>query len=168
MQRSRHLFALAALCASVAGCYAPEPRPFASRGGRSLDQAPRYSETNRFMEPTEPRPRVDEDPGIDIAPPERGPAPAPGADSVDPGLTASPAPSGAAASTTTTTTTETTATSPAAPKPATGDAPYARAVPGKPGFVYSPHEQGKILDVTGMRPGTKVKDPQTGAMFRVP
>jgi hypothetical protein len=34
--------------------------------------------------------------------------------------------------------------------------------------VFSPHEQGKILDVTGLRPGTKVKDPQTGAMFRVP
>lgn len=176
MSRLTHLIAPAALCALLAGCYGPEPRPFAGRGGRSLDQPPRYGETNRYIEPATPPPtaqrqQVDPDidprtvpPGVDLTPPPGVPPP------IDPGLSATPPATGPAAPSATTppaTDPGTTATTP--PKPAaSADAPYARAVPGKPGFVYSPHEAGKILDVTGLRPGTKVKDPQTGAMFRVP
>ncbi len=45
----------------------------------------------------------------------------------------------------------------------------AKAVPGKPGFVYSPFESdGTMIDVTGYSSGTKVKDPGTNKIFIVP
>jgi hypothetical protein len=60
---------------------------------------------------------------------------------------------------------------PAAPPqttpPATSDVPYARPVPGRPGYVYTP-KGGKIISVEGLRPGTKAKDQDTGEIFRVP
>src|SRR5882724_11870188 len=37
--------------------------------------------------------------------------------------------------------------------------PVAKAVPGKPGYVYSPYDSSKYVDVTGYTPGSKVKDP---------
>ena len=37
--------------------------------------------------------------------------------------------------------------------------PVAKVVPGKPGYVYSPYESGKYVDVSGYAPGSKVKDP---------
>ncbi len=47
--------------------------------------------------------------------------------------------------------------------------PVAKAVPGKPGFVYSPFESnGTMIDVTGYSSGTKVKDPGTNKIFIVP
>ena len=50
-----------------------------------------------------------------------------------------------------------------------GDLPYAKPVPGKPGFVTSPFApyQGYI-DVRGFPPGTEVKDPYSGKTFLVP
>jgi hypothetical protein len=180
MLRTLQFIALASLLVSMAGCYAPEPRPFAGRGGRSLDRPPRYGETNRYVQPGPPgntpppppqRMAVDPDidprtvpPGVDLTPPPGLPAP------IDRGLTATPPTNGPAPSATpqTAPTTAPGTTATPTPPPTTADAPYARPVPGKPGFVYSPHEAGKILDVTGLRPGTKVKDPQTGAVFRVP
>jgi len=57
-------------------------------------------------------------------------------------------------------------TPPTAP-PATSDVPYARPVPGRPGYVYTP-KGGKIISVEGLRPGTKAKDQDTGEIFRVP
>ena len=163
------------------GCYAPEPRPFAGRGGRSLDQAPRHNEPTRYIEPSDAPPpqrmAVDPDidprtvpPGVNLTPPAGLPAP------IDPGMTVAPpssapvTPPAPSLSPAPAPSTDTTASAPpAAPKPApSGDIPYARPVPGKPGYVYSPHEPKKILDVTGMRPGTMVQDPQTGAKFRVP
>src|SRR4051812_20474179 len=46
-------------------------------------------------------------------------------------------------------------------KPTTvGEIPYAKPVPGKPGFVFSPYDQYKgYIDVRGFPPGTEVKDP---------
>jgi hypothetical protein len=47
--------------------------------------------------------------------------------------------------------------------------PVARAVPGKPGLVYSPFSQnGAMIDVSGYPPGSKVKDPDTQKIFVVP
>jgi outer membrane biosynthesis protein TonB len=47
--------------------------------------------------------------------------------------------------------------------------PYAKPVPGKPGYVFSPFDpNGGYVDVTGFAPGSKVKDPYSGKIFRVP
>jgi hypothetical protein len=46
--------------------------------------------------------------------------------------------------------------------------PFARTVPGKPGYVFSPKDSKKIISVDGLRPGSKAKDPETGEVFRVP
>ena len=64
------------------------------------------------------------------------------------------------------------------PAPATtsGEPPYAEAVPGKYGLVYSPFVKNKkegLVNVTDennvpLPPGTEVTDPHTGKIFRVP
>jgi hypothetical protein len=41
-------------------------------------------------------------------------------------------------------------------------------VEGKPGYVYSPFDPGKYVDVSGYAPGSKVKDPYSGKIFKVP
>ena len=47
--------------------------------------------------------------------------------------------------------------------------PTARAVPDKPGYVFSPFDStGRYVDVSGYTPGTKVKDPWTDKIFIVP
>jgi hypothetical protein len=52
---------------------------------------------------------------------------------------------------------------------AKGEIPYAKPVPGKPGFVFSPYDQYKgYIDVRGFPPGTEVKDPYSGKSFLVP
>jgi len=52
---------------------------------------------------------------------------------------------------------------------AKSETPYAKPVPGKPGYVFSPFDKdGGYVDVTGIAPGTKVKDPYSGQIFLVP
>ena len=48
------------------------------------------------------------------------------------------------------------------------DFPTAKPVEGKPGYVYSPFDPGKYVDVSGYAPGSKVKDPYSGKIFLVP
>jgi hypothetical protein len=62
------------------------------------------------------------------------------------------------------------------PKPAAAQAsststtfPTAKAVPDKPGYVFSPFDSsGRYVDVSGYTAGTKVKDPWTDKIFVVP
>jgi hypothetical protein len=47
--------------------------------------------------------------------------------------------------------------------------PTAKAVPDKPGYVFSPFDSsGRYVDVSGYASGTKVKDPWTDKIFVVP
>ena len=51
----------------------------------------------------------------------------------------------------------------------TGDMPYGIPVPGQKGMVTSPYSpEGNYVDVGAFAPGTAVKDPYTGKIFRVP
>jgi len=60
------------------------------------------------------------------------------------------------------------------PSPITSSAtepmfPTAKAVPGKPGYVFSPFDtKGRYIDVRGYPPGSKAKDPWTDKIFMVP
>lgn len=55
------------------------------------------------------------------------------------------------------------------PAAAPRDLPYGTPVPGKPGFVTSPHSQtAGYVDVRGFPPGSEVKDPYSGKIFLVP
>jgi hypothetical protein len=52
---------------------------------------------------------------------------------------------------------------------AKGDMPYGIPVPGQKSMVMSPYSpSGNYVDVSGFVPGTAVKDPYTGKIFRVP
>ena len=46
--------------------------------------------------------------------------------------------------------------------------PTAKPVPDKPGYVFSPSEPSKYVDVSGYAAGSKVKDPYSGKVFLVP
>jgi hypothetical protein len=48
---------------------------------------------------------------------------------------------------------------------------FGRPVPGKRGMVYPPgakESSENMIDVEGFQPGQVVRDPRTGALFRVP
>ena len=52
---------------------------------------------------------------------------------------------------------------------AKGDLPYGIPVPNRKGMVTSPYlPEGNYVDVSAFAPGTAVKDPYTGKLFRVP
>ena len=52
---------------------------------------------------------------------------------------------------------------------AKGDMPYGIPVPGRKGMVTSPYlPEGNYIDVSAFAPGSAVKDPYTGKLFRVP
>jgi hypothetical protein len=68
---------------------------------------------------------------------------------------------------------ETTQPEPRTSSPAQGSTstafPTAKAVPDKPGYVFSPFDSsGRYVDVSGYTSGTKVKDPWTAKIFIVP
>jgi hypothetical protein len=78
----------------------------------------------------------------------------------DPYATPTPQPEETAASTPAPTPTTT---------PAAREVAYGTPVPGKPGFVTSPHSPyAGYVDVRGFPPGTEVKCPYSGKIFLVP
>ena len=60
------------------------------------------------------------------------------------------------------------AAKPKAPAASVTQFPTAKPVPDKPGYVYSPSDPTKYVDVSGYAPGSKVKDPYSGKIFLVP
>ena len=57
---------------------------------------------------------------------------------------------------------------PSTPAPSDSQFPIAKRVPNKPGFVFSPSEPSKYVDVSGYPSGSKAKDPYSGKIFIVP
>jgi hypothetical protein len=56
-----------------------------------------------------------------------------------------------------------------AAKPRNNNLPYGIPVPGKQGLVTSPFSRNSgYIDVSGIPPGTEVKDPYTGDIFLTP
>lgn len=178
MSRLTPILAFAALALAACNTY-DTPRPFAGRGGRSLDQPPRYGDPNRYVEPIAPPPGGVIDPNGPVVGPN-GSMTAPGTPGLDQGLAvvppgtvpATPPPPGGIATPPVSGSVPPVpgvgAPPPAVTPPVPGDVPFARGVPGKPGYVYSPKDPTKVISVEGLRPGSKAKDPDTGEIFRVP
>jgi hypothetical protein len=57
---------------------------------------------------------------------------------------------------------------PSTTAPSDSQFPTAKRVPNKPGFVFSPSDPSKYIDVSGYPSGSKVKDPYSGKIFTVP
>jgi hypothetical protein len=113
--------------------------------GACVDEPPRRpSKKSGFHTPP-----ATPDPALTEVPPEQQPPPA---EVPPPGPTHKPPPA-----------------VPEQPPVKVGEIPYAKPVPGKPGFVFSPYDQYKgYIDVRGFPPGTEVKDPYSGKSFLVP
>lgn len=179
----RYLVLAASVTVALSSCAGPEGQyPFQGRNGNSLDTPPppRYGDT-RYTQPTPPAPPTDPrlaaeaaalgvdprnlPPGASMTPPPGGTYSAtPGSYSPPVGVIPPPPTDGA---------TPPPSTAPQQPVVTTPPTPpaevrQARAVPGKPGFVYSPRDPSKMISVEGIRPGSKAKDPDTGEIFIVP
>lgn len=164
----RSFLAAPALAVSLSAClmYQPPP-PIGPATGVSLDRGPRGERSARQTRYLEEQAGIADPsipPGTDPAavqppssqPPPEGTTPAP----ATPPETAVPPAGGTGA-----------ATPPATPAtpPAAAEIPYGTPVPGKKGFVYSPYDKSAgFVDVRDIGPGTKVRCPYTGKIFRVP
>lgn len=169
--------ATAALALSLASCVYNPPRPVGPAPGVSLDKPAsgdlsaretRYLEqevtqapagqpapSGTAADPNAPAPSAD--PSAVQTPSGTTPPPAPTATEPPKEAATPPAPSGSA-----------TPSAPA-PAPAATELPYGVPVPGKKGFVYSPYDKSAgFVDVRDIGPGTKVRCPYTGKIFRVP
>lgn len=163
----RHLPVLLAAIASTAGCsYFPSP-PMPPSTGVSLDRGPRGERSPRETRYLEQDATVQPEPGA--TQPAGGPMPPLEANVPPPTDTTAPQPPPPS--------TDTTAGGPASPAAgdttagpaASAELPYGVPVPGKKGFIYSPYDKSAgFVDVQGIAPGTKVRCPYTGKIFRVP
>lgn len=160
---------LVTLTTLLASCFGP-PDPYGGRrppGQRySLDRPPQGGNANlaadsRYVQNVPDR----ADPAANIQTPELDPGLA-----LDPNASTAPGPNDPATDTTTTAPPDGAVTPPTPPKPQPpAELPYGKPVPGKRGFVYSPYDSSAgFVDVQGIAPGTKVRCPYTGKIFRVP
>lgn len=166
-------FALVALVSSLASCGYTPPRQSKPAQGVSLDRpasGDRSARETRYLEQ-----EVTQAPQGAAAPttPVDPNAPVP----ATPDASAVQTPTGAPPPPTTeppkdaagTTPPATGTTTPTPAPPAAAELPYGVPVPGKKGFVYSPYDKSAgFVDVRDIGPGTKVRCPYTGKIFRVP
>jgi len=163
----RHTLAIVALVSFLASCVRPPPIQNRPATGNSLDRpvsGARSARETRYLEEE-----------VSQAPQAMG---APMDPNLDPNAQpvtdagAVQAPTGDAPPSPTTEQPAVTATPPpvaATPPPAASELPYGVPVPGKKGFVYSPYDKSAgFVDVRDIGPGTKVRCPYTGKIFRVP
>lgn len=164
----RLLLALTITAGSLASCVYPHPpkRPVRPRTGANLDRpasGERSARETRYLEQ-----EVTQQPQAPATPPADG-APASGTAEVQAPNNATPPPVTAEAPPDKPKTEAPKETPPPSPSPATPELPYGKPVPGKKGFVYSPYDQSAgFVDVRDISPGTKVRCPYTGKIFRVP
>jgi hypothetical protein len=136
------LLASAALASCITPYHPPGPATGVSLDAPASGQ--RSNRETRYLEETQGAPIQPADPNASA--------------------TTTPAPS-TPSGTSGATTTPPAPTTPAAP----AELPFGKPVPGKKGYVYSPYDsQAGFVDVRDIAPGTKVKCPYTGKVFRVP
>ena len=161
----RLVIAIAITAGSLASCVYPPPPPRRTRPqtGASLDRpasGERSARETRYLEqeasqapvtpPADGTAAPTQDPSIVQAPTNATQSPA---EAPPPGPTKVDAPKEA----------------PPPPSAGPSELPYGKPVPGKKGFVYSPYDQSAgFVDVRDISPGTKVRCPYTGKIFRVP
>jgi hypothetical protein len=155
---------LLALAAALTSCITPyQPPPPAT--GASLDRparGERSNRNNRYLEETQINPgdtAVDPNASAQVQSPDSTTPPPPAdPNATPPANTGTTPPPDAGA----------TVTAPPTPPPP-AELPFGKPVPGKKGFVYSPYDgTAGFVDVRDISPGTKVKCPYTGKVFRVP
>lgn len=167
---TRTLLMIVSIITMLTSCYMPPPRQPGSRTGVNLDRpasGDRSARESRYLQeevtrtqpdpmipPTGPNAPATTDPAA-VQPPAGTPLPPVTTEQP----TTPPPPSNAGA-----------ATPPLVPPaPAAAELPYGVPVPGKKGFVYSPYDKSAgFVDVRDIGPGTKVRCPYTGKIFRVP
>ncbi len=170
MKRNTLLTATIILPLLVASCvpmYHP-PRPIGPRTGVSLDDGPngeRSARQTRFLEQEYVPPPTIQDGQVTVM---TGPDTGIVADPNAPAEPTSPLYTSPVTTGTTPPPPERPVEKPSAPAPA-ADLQYGSPVPGKKGFVYSPFDKSAgFVDVRDIAPGTKVRCPYTGKIFKVP
>jgi hypothetical protein len=141
------------------------PQPFQQQAAPPPPSQQTYSE-RRVVTSEQPPPPV----RSEVVTTERKSAPPPPTPTPAPRVTSRSTTNTTSPSTTRQSEPKTTSTSTTQTNP-TGQTslPYAKPVPGKPGYVFSPYDKnGGYVDVTGFAPGSKVKDPYSGKVFLVP
>lgn len=166
--------AIVAMASSLASCYTP-PRPVGPAPGVSLDKpasGDRSARETRYLEEqvTQTPPVDGTVPATTPADPNAMPSTTDAAAVQAPtGTTPPPPPTTEAPKETTPTPAANTPAATSTPAPAANELPYGVPVPGKKGFVYSPYDKSAgFVDVRDIGPGTKVRCPYTGKIFRVP
>ena len=169
MNKPLHLAAIV-LALPLASCMYPPP-PTGPSTGVSLDRpatGARTARDTRYLQPDatgQPMTVDPNAPGPAITDPNAPGGTAPVTDPNATVTTTPPAPTPDPQPPAPTTPPPATTNTPAAP----AELPYGVPVPGTKGFIYSPYDKSAgFVDVQGISPGTKVRCPYTGKIFRVP
>lgn len=172
MNTIRLNLALALVAASLASCYTP-PGPSGTSTGLNLDRpasGDRSARESRYLEEqVSQAPPALTDPAVTTPVDPNAPVTSDTAAVQAPTGTTPPPPAPTEPSKDTPPPPAANNTGAATPAPAAAEMPYGVPVPGKKGFVYSPYDKSAgFVDVRDIGPGTKVRCPYTGKIFRVP